>query len=497
MPHSSGGGSHGGGFHGGGSHGGGGGNRVSKHYFYGARRYRRHHRRTGEDEYVYASSRPRRTSLSSILIVAAVGVIFFLGIGLGTHTEAPKRLNGLYDSPQIYDDAHLIENEDVLMETIKEYYVQTGICPVIYTVYDDDWSASNPALSEVYEDLETYAYFKYVDNFTDEQHFVIVYSVSIHDAELMRSGKIDIPNYSWEACQGDDTDPIITEGMFRRFGHLVQDELEKGDDPGDAFAAGFRFAISDAESRLSPTSPSRIIGIIRSFMPMLFVGALIIPMLVLSIRNYIKDRDVEYEEVPFDREDTVSYADGQGLNAGAYTGTYTGASGYRSESSGVMPKVVSIISLVFVIPFILTGLIFIGVGIFMGAEADRDIGGFLLVFGILWTVLSAGILFGSIRALIKNIKKKPEDTLTAEYPSAEYPHAEYPKSEYPQTEYPGAAPMSDNDPVNAFTPSQDAPSPFVPLKDQPEFDQRFFESAKSDIEEDDEDYKRMKRKGFE
>ena len=67
--------------------------------------------------------------------------------------------------------------------------------------------------------------------------------------------------------------------------------------------------------------------------------------------------------------------------------------------------------------------------------------------------------------------------------------------------------MNNDDPVAAFVPSKDQPSPFVPLKDQPspfvpaadkeEFDSRFFESSKSDIEDDDEDYKRMKRKGFE
>ena len=33
--------------------------------------------------------------------------------------------------------------------------------------------------------------------------------------------------------------------------------------------------------------------------------------------------------------------------------------------------------------------------------------------------------------------------------------------------------------------------------DQAEFDPRFFNNPKSSIEDDDEDYKRMKRKGFE
>jgi len=40
------------------------------------------------------------------------------------------------------------------------------------------------------------------------------------------------------------------------------------------------------------------------------------------------------------------------------------------------------------------------------------------------------------------------------------------------------------------------PAPSVP-DTQTEFDPQFFGSAKSDYEEDDEEYKRMKRRGFE
>ena len=58
MPHSSGGGSHSGGFHSG--SGGSRSQRVSTHYFPGARRYIRHNHTLGKDEYVYASSKPTK-----------------------------------------------------------------------------------------------------------------------------------------------------------------------------------------------------------------------------------------------------------------------------------------------------------------------------------------------------------------------------------------------------------------------------------------------------
>ena len=81
MPHSSGGGSHGGGSHGG-SHGGSGGPRISTHYFAGARHYRKHHVSTGEDEYIYASSMPKRTGLSSIIFIIPSFVVNNLKIFL-------------------------------------------------------------------------------------------------------------------------------------------------------------------------------------------------------------------------------------------------------------------------------------------------------------------------------------------------------------------------------------------------------------------------------
>ncbi|MCR5385400.1 MAG: hypothetical protein K6E72_12315 [Saccharofermentans sp.] len=482
MPHSSGGGSHGGGFHGGGgSHGGSGGNRVSNHYFTGARRYIRHHRRTGLDEYVYATSKPQRASLFSIIIIVVVGLIFLVGIGAGTRPQLPKALNGPFYETAIYDDADIFGNEDVLKNTLTEYYGLTGICPVIYSVYDETWQNS-------YSDLESYAFSTYVNNFVDEQHFVIVYSVPENEAALVKEGKLDIPNYSWEAIQGDDTDLILTEGMFRRFGKLVQNDLESGADPGVAFDNAFKFAINDAESILKPFSFSRVVKTVRSLIPMLLVGGIIVPMLILSVKQYIRDRDVEYEEVPLDGNETTSYSRSSGITGGA-AGGYAQSSGYSGTwTKGAQTASIAgvIFGMVFVTPFVLSGLGMIIGSFVMFANGDKNGGGFLLIFGILWALISVFILVSMILTFFR-IKKNAQDRtpLTAEYPQAEYPHADYPRSEYPQADYPGAdsPDMNNDDPVAAFVPLKDQPSPFVPLK--------------SNIEDDDEDYKRMKRKGFE
>ena len=471
MPHSSGGGSHGGGSHGGGSHGSS-GPRVSRSYYPGARRYLRHHRNSGLDEYVYASSMPRRANLSSIIILIIFFAIFALGIGASTFNDMPKRLNGLYDNPAVHDDIDVIKDDEALTQTLKDYYVLTGICPVVYTVYDEQWSSRNPNLDVIYEDLETYTYFKYVDNFEDEKHFVIVYSVPMEGQELYEQGKIDVPDYSWEAVQGDDTDPIITESMFKKFSDIVQVNLEKGRDPGKAFEAAFEYAFENAESKLNPSVGSWIANSLSSMFPLLFVAGIFILMIVISIKNYKKDRDVEYTEVPLDGSEGVS---GTGVGGPSVSGYAANSSGYSrsfSETTSTMSKVGSVFSIIFMIPFLITGVGITVVGLATIKNADSNIGIFFIGFGILWSALSFYMFFKTIKNLVKSKNKADVTSLTAEYPKVEYPKAEYPNAEYPS-------------------------APAQPQAPQAEFDPQFFQTAKSNIEDDDEEYKRMKRKGYE
>ena len=167
MPHSSGGGSHGGGSHGG-SHGGSSGPRISSHYFAGSRRYRRHHYSTGQDEYIYASSKPQKTSIASIVLVAVAGAVFTGATGMGVFSEIPRKLHAHYlDSPAVHDAIDAFADDESLEDVLDDYQELTGICPVIYSVYDEDWE-------DEYEDLEAYAYDTYVDNFKDEDHWVFV-----------------------------------------------------------------------------------------------------------------------------------------------------------------------------------------------------------------------------------------------------------------------------------------------------------------------------------
>ena len=476
MPHSSGGGSHGGGFHGGGSSGSS-GNRISNHYYPGARRYVRHHRSTGVDEYVYARSKPAKASLSAVIVIIVMGAFFIGMVGMSIYQDKPRRLNGLYDSPKVHDDANVIEDDDALTEKIEDYYVLTGICPVIYTVYDEEWDCNrNPNLMHSYADLESYCFFKYTDNYADEKHFVIVYSVPKQSQRQYEQGLIDVPDYSWEAVQGDDTDPIITESMFERFGNIVQDDLEKGAGPGIAFEDAFEYAYKNADSKLNPTVGTAILKTISSSIPLLFVAGIFVPMIIMAIKSYKKDRDVEYEEVPLESDDIASGT----TSVGGYAATSSGYSASFQESADKVSKAGSIFGVIFMIPFLVVGVGITVTGLVtLGAADDKTVGVFFIIFGIVWSIISFTVFFQMLKGLIKGKKQDDVTPLTAEYPKAEYPKAEYPDV---------SSTSQSSQPFKPFQASQ--PS-------EPEFDPAFFQPAKSNIEDDDEDYKRMKRKGYE
>ncbi|MBR6986495.1 MAG: hypothetical protein IKH82_00305 [Clostridiales bacterium] len=485
MPHSSGGGSHGGGFHGG-SHGGSSRSRVSSHYFPGARRYLKHNRSTGADEYVYSNTMPQKAG-KSIVAVVSIMVTFFLGMfGFGIASAIPKKLNVKYaDSPAIHDDLGIIGDEYKLLSMLNEYQALTGICTDIYTTYDEYW------LDQGHYSLESFSYNTYTDSFSDEQHFVIVYSIPQEQIAGAKDGTIRVPDFAWEATQGDETDPIITAEMFEDFGEIVQDDLERGKGPATAFEAGFKYALKNAHSKLDSDSPMKYINLIGLILPMLFVGGICFVMMFLVIKAYRKDKNIEYSEVPLDAGKKRS--DGIQQDAGTYTVnkdggvvTVTKGNGYYSKSvhydlsDSNVPKKVRITGYIFMGVFAAIGLLILAIGI--GKVVNKGTGGpelleaddsgpAIIFFGALWTII---ILITFISSIVKSHKsrKAKNDTvpLTAEYPDAEYPD------------------MTKAEPVHVKPVQQD--------KEQ-EFDPEFFPSAKSDYEDDDEDFKRKKRQGYE
>lgn len=229
MPHSSGGGSHGGGSHGG-SHGGsrrggsrGNSRRVGKNYFAGASRYVYY--QNHQPVYVYANYDITKKSSKARLLLLAVYIPFLLAVCImffGAF-HAPEKLSLPYDMHIVVDDTiGVLDDESTVEETLRSFRDKTGIVPAIITVYNEDWQGR-------YQSLENYAYDLYVNTFTDEQHWLIVYSQP-------KEAEESFVDWYWEGMQGDDTDAIITQKAANRFNAKLQEGL----------TANSRYTVSEA-----------------------------------------------------------------------------------------------------------------------------------------------------------------------------------------------------------------------------------------------------------
>lgn len=403
MPHSSGGGSHGGGTHGGGSHGGshGGssGNHISHHYFAGSRRYRRH-RRGHPDDYVYASSKPQKTTLFTVVFMILIEVFIGYGTYRSASSDIPHKLDPEYKTPDthIEDSIDVIADEDGLEDVLCEFEDVTGICPVVYTVFDEDWE-------EGYADLESYTYDVYVDNYDDEQHFVIVYSIPQEQCDAFVSGELDVPDFAWEAVQGNDTDPILTKAAFRHFSNEFHNALENGDNPGDAFAEAFEAITQSADETLNLKTPTSVVSLIVKFMPMILVLGFFGIATFLVIKKFIGDRDTEYEEEPMtraEREQLLSQSVHANIESKAVP----------TIRNKVLPIII-IILILFLIPFILCGIGSLVVGIAALSSGMHD-AWFILLFSILWLAVTGAVGVIPIAVLVKKNKKYSEEKDTAE-----------------------------------------------------------------------------------
>jgi len=249
MPHSSGGGFSGGGFHGGsfgGYHGSGGNNYhgIHKFHYSGANKY--YYLNRGNIDYVYSDQnissrkyRKNQITLGIFLIVFPVLICTVLYFFLA---KPGVKLNSVYiddDEIIINDTIDILSEseEDELEEVLEEFYDKTGVPVEILTVNHSDWnwpvSAKNHYSSQkYYHTLEKYAYDKYLDEFTDEGHWLIVYSVKDRDGDKV--------SWNWEGMQGDDTDSILMEKKTERFGKSLQQRFKDDDiSVGEALIESF------------------------------------------------------------------------------------------------------------------------------------------------------------------------------------------------------------------------------------------------------------------
>lgn len=417
MPHSGGGGSHGGGSHGG-SHGGR-SSRTSHSYFPGARRYRRHYNDGRPDEYIYSSGRPQKTTLASIITMILFGGIFSSMMFFSIRADSPKRLEENYVRPDSYvvDNIDILDKEDEIDELLGNFNDNTGICPVIYTLYTEDYE-------DDYVDLESFAYNVYIETWEDERHYLIVFAVPEDQAAEYRKGKLEVPDYEYEIMMGDDTDPVITESIERSVVADLREGFESGEDPDLVFIDVFESLIEKTDARLNSGRIS-----LMMFLPIVIVLLIFGIPVIAMIKAYNKDKHVEIEEVPLTESDNEYL--------GKYRENYRGFSGNSQmpvEFKGNIGIVVKVLMMVFMLPFIIVGLVQIIGGASDMMSGDNVSGVFRLIFGIIWSLILV-ITMGTIFSRLGKSSKSSGTPMTADYPDADYPHAEYPQSDYPSTDY--------------------------------------------------------------
>ena len=279
MPHASGGGSFGGGGFRSGCYG-----RVflGTRYYAGSR-IRKDDPNDGTDRYLGSASlaKTNKNFARSIVIttIIALFVNFFLGVGFKLSTT--KLESSEFMESVISDDAGVIADKTELDGLLNEYRELTGIVPVVYTVYEEDWKATGA------NSLSQYALYKYMALTSDELHFVIVYSVPKDNTS--NANKI-------AAVQGNETDDIITTAMYWKFLGTVKLGTLKGDDPGKALCSAFSFAVKDANVKLNPTFGNKILTLFDNIPLMISLLAFLVIYIVL-ITRYVKERKAGFEKL--------------------------------------------------------------------------------------------------------------------------------------------------------------------------------------------------------
>ena len=238
MPHSSGGGSHGGGSHGGShhssSHGGGGRSSrstTSKTPFPGARRYR--YRRFGRYHYYYSAEKNGKVFHPARLLLGFVYLPFLLPLGGVLLSQSRAFFMPKNSTIVIKDEANVLSDDSALEKSLEAFADKTHITPAVITVNNNVWQNS-------YSSLEKYAYNRYLDEFDDENHWLIIYSEpQVHTSDFVE--------WYWEGMQGDNTDAILTTSVTGQFNSDLQRHLEQNEDIAGSIAASFDTATAAAK----------------------------------------------------------------------------------------------------------------------------------------------------------------------------------------------------------------------------------------------------------
>jgi hypothetical protein len=169
-------------------------------------------------KYIYSQSDPSKRFHPARLLVLLFYIPFIFGGIFMVKTSSTPSLKKP-DSTEIIikDEADVITSQDEseLRTVLRDFYKKSGVVPSVITVEDTKWQG----------DIENYAYTRYLSEFTDEMHWLIVYSD---------------PSASFEAMQGDNTDAILTEDVGDIFKNRLRTNLnDKNTGVGASVSSAF------------------------------------------------------------------------------------------------------------------------------------------------------------------------------------------------------------------------------------------------------------------
>ena len=319
MPHSSGGGSYSGGSHGG-SHGGHSGSYHSSSYSsrshsYG-RPYRRRRRyvyyRHNTPKYFYADTDHKPGfSISKILVC-----IILMGIGAFLLFKAIPRIPH-YSNHKIVikDEVNVIEDEERVMSELKAFQDKTGITPSVITITNEEWMYGHTS-------LEDYAYDRYLAEFSDEMHWLIVYSQpAVKQSKRMY--------WYWEGMQGDKTDSVLTAAEEKGFRTAFHSYLSNNESFDDALVKSFSSLTENIS--MSPDPLELIIPVL--------VLALAVILTIITLYKAFKYRNAKpdgYEDSDYTGSPQVSTDTFPAFDPNKYSNTGS------SNDTDIMPSLDSI-----------------------------------------------------------------------------------------------------------------------------------------------------------
>ena len=229
--------------------------KISKSPFPGARRYRYYH--DGSYRYCYSTQDPSKNFRPSRLLLG-IAYIPFLAVG-GVLLLSSMR--SIFVKPRTYDivikdEAGILDSSFDLDGTLEAFRDKTGVTPAVITVNNETWQNR-------FDSLESYAYNRYIAEFSDESHWLLVYSEPV-------TPDPEFNDWYWEGIQGDNTDSVITDAVADGMTNMVQTSLDAGYDLTDVLEKAFEEATDNIIVR-KPTIFSQLPSMLPAMLMIAFV----------------------------------------------------------------------------------------------------------------------------------------------------------------------------------------------------------------------------------